>query len=422
MEVKSDYREPVNLYLVYAARPGERKSAILQEVSSVLEEREAEMNEELKPALRKYRHEKSCLESELKNLTDQIGKNPADSKLRFLALEKREELESLAEVKPVRLTADDSSPEALTSLMADNDGAISVISAEGSIFDIIAGRYSNQKPNMDVFLKGHSGDRIRVDRKNRPAEYIETPSLTMLLAVQPSVLNEIMDNKTMAGRGLIARFLFSVPNSMIGNRAFRTEPVDPLLRKNYQDIVKFLLNIPKREHPNILKFGREALEEIEKYFFEIEKDLKDDYSPIKEWLSKNVGAVARISALLHLASGKIWDEDISAETVRNAIRIGRYFRSHAMFAYSMMDADDTVRKAEFVLSRIREKKIRLIGRRDLLRICRGKYFRVLDDFLPVLSLLEEYGYIVRRIVIPEKSNKPKEVVEVNPCISGVNEC
>ena len=75
-----------------------------------------------------------------------------------------------------RLVADDVTPEAVASLLAECGGSIAVVSAEGGVFDIIAGRYNGNIPNMDVWLKGHSGDMIRVDRKGRPPEYIRKPA------------------------------------------------------------------------------------------------------------------------------------------------------------------------------------------------------------------------------------------------------
>ena len=42
-----------------------------------------------------------------------------------------------------RLVADDITPEAAASLLAEQGGRLAIISAEGGIFDIIAGRYSN---------------------------------------------------------------------------------------------------------------------------------------------------------------------------------------------------------------------------------------------------------------------------------------
>ena len=90
--------------------------------------------------------------------------------------------------------------------------------AEGGVFDIIAGRYNGNIPNMDVWLKGHSGDMIRVDRKGRPPEYIRKPAMTLGLMIQPEVLKSIAAQPAFRGRGLIARFLYAMPVSQVGYR------------------------------------------------------------------------------------------------------------------------------------------------------------------------------------------------------------
>ncbi len=69
------------------------------------------------------------------------------------------------------------------------------MSPEGGCFDIMAGRYANGATNFDVWLKGHAGDAIRVDRKGRPAEFVAHPALTMGLAVQPVVLRQIVGHQ-----------------------------------------------------------------------------------------------------------------------------------------------------------------------------------------------------------------------------------
>ena len=148
----------------------------------------------------------------------------------------QEQLEEIPELKPVRFFADDCSSEALTSLMAANNGVFSVISTEGGIFDIMAGRYSN-KSNIDVWLKGHCGDAIYVDRMTREAECIMHPALSAILSIQPSVLDEIMSNTTMTGRGLIARFLYASPPSRIGSRVFRTQPIPPEITAVYRSLI-----------------------------------------------------------------------------------------------------------------------------------------------------------------------------------------
>ena len=70
------------------------------------------------------------------------------------------------ELSPLRLYVDDVTTEKLTSILSDNGGTAAIVSAEGGIFDMLSGIYT-KNVNIDVMLKGHSGDCIRVDRIGR---------------------------------------------------------------------------------------------------------------------------------------------------------------------------------------------------------------------------------------------------------------
>ena len=55
-------------------------------------------------------------------------------------------------------------PRAL-SRPAGGQGRMAILSPEGDVFDIMAGRYKqNAGPNLGVYLKGHAGDPLNVDR------------------------------------------------------------------------------------------------------------------------------------------------------------------------------------------------------------------------------------------------------------------
>lgn len=110
--------------------------------------------------------------------------------------------------------------------MADNSGIITVISTEGGLFDIFNGKYSSNVVSIDTVLKAYTGDPIRVDRKGREAESIDRPALTMPLSAQESVLEGMLTNDAFRGRGLLGRFLYCIPISMMGYRPFDT-PVPP---------------------------------------------------------------------------------------------------------------------------------------------------------------------------------------------------
>lgn len=93
--------------------------------------------------------------------------------------------------------------------MAENNDRAAIISSEGGIFDILSGIYT-KNVNIDVILKGYSGDALRVDRIGRNSITVMNPTLTLMLMVQPSVLSGLMPNNTFCGRGLTARFLYCI--------------------------------------------------------------------------------------------------------------------------------------------------------------------------------------------------------------------
>ena len=150
------------------------------------------------------------------------------------------ELSEYREKKPLKLYADDITTEKLVSLMAENGGRTAIISTEGGIFDMLAGIYTKHV-NFDVILKGYSGDPIRVDRIGRSSENIMDPALTMFLMVQPNVLSGLMQNRTFRGRGLTARFLYSMPASFVGRRRYRTEPISNEVYKRYEERIRNIL-------------------------------------------------------------------------------------------------------------------------------------------------------------------------------------
>ena len=55
--------------------------------------------------------------------------------------------------------------------------------------------------------------------------------------------------------------------------------------------------------------------------------------------------------------------------------------------------DETVEKALHVVAKLRKLSVTSICRSDLYQKCRGRFFRDVKDMEPVLTLLEQHGYI-----------------------------
>jgi replicative DNA helicase len=223
--------EPTNVYVAAVLGSGERKSAVFADTIQPLEAAEASLLADSRQVIGDAATRRRIAERRAQLAADQASKaGPVDREaLEVEACQAAAELDGLVVPAEPRLLADDATPEALTSLLAAQGGRIAIMSPEGGCFDIMAGRYANGAANFDVWLKGHAGDAIRVDRKGRPAEFVPCPVLTMGPAVQPVVLRQIVGREEFRGRGLLARFLYAVPRSIVGRREVEPQDSNPVI-------------------------------------------------------------------------------------------------------------------------------------------------------------------------------------------------
>ena len=412
VEGKLDWVEPINLYAIIVANPAERKSAIISLLTAYINQYEKEWNESREAEIERNKVEKRSLEKAVDRLTDMFAKS-GDLKDFSELMQMRDKLTNFKELHPIRLLADDTTPEALISLMANNNGKISVISSEGGIFEILKGRYS-QSVNIDVFLKAHSGDVIKIDRKGREHESIENPCLTVLLSIQPQVLDGLMANDTFRGRGLTARFLYCIPKSKMGSRKHDTQPIPEKYTQAYKKLCYDLLAMSNNDSPELLHLSKEAALLSADFANKLEPRLINEFENITDFAGKLHGAILRIAGILHLISKYSNNQSISADTLRNAIKIGKYFLKHAMIAYQLMGADKQLQDAKHILRQIKRNGETEITRYDIFRLCRP-HFKSDADMTPAFELLTEYGYI-KEIEAEYKGTgrKPSPKCIINP--------
>ena len=311
------------------------------------------------------------------------------------------------QTRPLRLLADDVTPEALTTLLADNRGILSIISTEGGLFDTLSGRYSNMI-SIDTILKAYTGDRIRVDRKGRESETINDPTLTMLLSAQDNVLEGLMKNEVFRNRGLPARILYSRPVSRVGRRKYQVPELPLELKQEYEHLLYDLLNLSQEGTASELELDSEADKCAEQYFDALEARLVSDLEPIDDWGGKHFGNMLRIAGLLHCARHRTAPSTrpISRDTIERAIKISRYFLEHAKFAYSQLGADKALRGAKQILKRLQDQDKRELTKYHIHRLCRGEFPSV-EDTTPAIELLVEHGYLRKRTYSAPTGGRPR---------------
>lgn len=427
----TDWYEPANLYMAIVAEASERKSPTMKEIMKPVYDYEREENERLAPDIAAYETKKKILEGKIasatKNLTSSSKKKGDEKYLDMGDLTSlQQELNELEEVAPIRLVADDVTMEVLGELMEQNQEKIGIFSTEGGIFKTLAGRYSD-KTVIDLILKAYTGDRYAQDRVTRSGQALEHPLVTMLLYVQPIVINGIMENDEFVGRGLNARILYSIPPSSIGERKYKMKKISDFDRADYSDVIQRLFAIPVPDKPKVIELDEDADKLAEAFFYEIEKEMNDTSPEFKSWLGKLHGTTMRIALVLHCFEYIEESEchRISGQTMNNAVEIGRYFRAHAEAAFNLMGLTDPpeVRDAKYIMKRIDSTGLMEMKLRDLQRLCMDrKGMEKREGMIPGLRCLIGRGYIRVQKSYPsdktdktdKKGGRPSEIVYVNP--------
>lgn len=426
--VKPGYFEPLNLWICVALPSGNRKSAIVKAVTNPLIRWETDKELSNGPEEQRMLSMRKTQEQRIKKLRSDSVSKGGDAWEQ--ACEEIWQLESELPTLPTKkqLWTTDITPETLGDKLAENQETMAVISDEGGIFDLMAGRYSNGIPNLDVFLQGHAGSSIRVNRKNQKAVTLHAPALTMGLSPQPAVIESLASKPGFRGRGLLARFLYAVPPSQLGHRLLETEPVALEIVKGYEDVIYSLLDHPVNQDdrgihiPKQVRISPDAYELWLDFSKEVEHGMKEDglFGHLTDWAGKLPGAVARISGNLHLAKyagtdsfSSVVDEVI----MEKAIRIGRALSERALATFSLMGGDPTIEGARIVLNWIKKNKFREFTLRDCFKAHQSRFKRV--QFLRFsIDVLCERFYIAPRLLKEPVGHRKSEWYDVNPLIFG----
>ncbi len=392
----ASHREPLSIYVCPILDSGERKSSTLSVMTRPLYDYQNDKAERMKAviceAIAADKVRQAQLGAKEKEASKAKELNDRERLIREIADIQKEITDNPVPPYPLFIM-DDVTPEKLGDTMTVHGERMSIISAEGGIFGIMAGLYSKGGANFDILLKAHAGDSWSAHRMSRGACYMEAPALTLCVSVQSDVIREIGENRQFKGRGLLARFLFSMNGGRIGHRKLQTTPIAPEIAARYRAHLWDLMDIPPMNCD--LNLTPSALEAWAEFYHDAEADLKEggDMEGIKEWGSKLPGAAARIAALLHFAihgqSGATLP--IEAETVHAATSIASYYAAHALAVFGFMGEDPRIESARLILEYIdRHKPERFTGR-DVMR--HKNALKTMDAVDPGLKVLTERSYI-----------------------------
>jgi len=414
VQARPSWSEPTNLFTAILLEPGNRKSQVFSDAASPLRELEAEQIEAARPVVARKKSELRQDEARLQRL-EKRSVETGDTEARHDAATLAAELAEQVEPVLPRLIINDATTEKVGIMLAEQEGRIASMSAEGNVFDLMAGRYSkNGAPQFDVYLKAHAGDELITDRVSRESVRVERPALTCAYAIQPQVIRSLAANSAFRGRGLLGRFLYAIPRSRIGSRKIDTAPVPSEVAEAYRRSVR---SLAETKDNTVLSLAPDASRLFVDWETEVESMLAEGgpMESMRDWGAKLAGATLRLAGVLHCVEhGPV--KQIGRATIDAAIQIARYLVPHAEATMNMMQAKEAPQDADaqYVLRWIVARELQTFTRRDAHQHGRQRFPKA-DDIDPGLSELVRRGYIRLRPPEPMGPGRPPSPsYDVNP--------
>jgi len=411
------YREPLPIWGIGTAPPGARKTAVMNALSAPFMRWEKLQADRLRPTLAKINAQRAVAKKRIERLQQDAAKAKDASERAAIAAEiEREELEMPKEARAPRCFTNDCTAERLQNLLVEHGGRMSVLSDEGGIFLVLAGMYNGGNANNDVYLKSHAGSSIRVDRADCCA-HIDKPALSFGLLLQLGVLTEAGNNRRFRDTGLLARFLYFMPTSNVGQRDVRLNtPVPQAIKDEYERrLIQFMDGLmDAADAPKVLTLTDAARECWLDLAEEIERQQGDGgkYESISDWTSKLPGAAVRIATLLELAEVGVQAEEVSQSAMERAVRLARLLIPHAQAAFGLLGTDATDSDAAAIVKWLRAGELASFTRREAQKAQEGR-FRSVDRLQKALDRLEHQD-VLRAFKRYNKGAPPTTAYRVNP--------
>jgi replicative DNA helicase len=424
--VAEPWFEPLTLWSATVLAAGSRASAVVTAAIAPLAEVEREMRGLAEARLRVSEVDRLVLRRRLSTALGAVADAETEDD-RFLKGAEVADLQGrLASIDArhlPRLLSDDASPQSVVSLLGESHGRLAIMTSEDGPFSRLASLAKRAGPDLGNLLKAHSGEDIVVDRIGRAPVHVYAPSLVMGLRLHPHLLEAVRDHAGLRGTGVLARFLFAVPDSLVGYRDVEPPRCDPQVQREYVALVKGLVERSERslrdEKQSVaLRLDADAA----RAFLSVRRDIElrlrpnGDLAAIGEWAGKATGLVLRVAGLLHISARPVdTPTEITAATLLSAVGIVvGYGVPHARAVLLGDAASEALEQARRVADWLAATGRERVTQRDVHRKFQAA-FEGAAGVKAALRVLEEHGFLRRLPPAPRpRGGWSSPAFEVNP--------
>lgn len=239
--IEPGYREPLCIYTAPALESGERKTAVHHPIIKPIMAVQRGLRDSAKGSVAEAKVKREWAEKQSKmlekDMMDAEMTGDKEETARILAERVKLLKETPQETHLPQLIIEDFTEAALSVALSCNGESLLVTSDEGGLFDNLGGRF-NDHPEIDLFLKAHAASPHTVNRTGRDNVFLMRPLLSVAISPQPGVLARAGTIPGFADRGLLARFLWALPRSNVGQRHLTPKPVPMAVDLAYTDRVQ----------------------------------------------------------------------------------------------------------------------------------------------------------------------------------------
>lgn len=281
----------------------------------------------------------------------------------------------------------DTTPAFLIDALQENNGRVVIATPEAE------GLLNFRGGSKEAILKGYDGETLTKGRKSEGEVTIARPTITAMLAMQPTVLSKL--GLDMVNRGVMPRFLISYPDSKLGQRESRPHLVSPEAEDEYLIEMTRIVRTYSEPHPKLVLWEKLAKREIGTWRDEIEPLLAPGQllAPVSAWASKvRGGHFIRLATILAILNGR---ETVTVQDCHDAKGILRALMIDAKRAFGEMGAsftDDDLVHLMAIVNRLPET-VTAFSKRDVMRKS-NRFMGAPDRCATAIERAVEEGLIV----------------------------
>lgn len=324
--------EPAQLYTVFVGRSGMMKSSAIKEFVGPARTWLYEQNKSVKAF-------NQGIDDEITKLNNGYFKAQKKNQGEEVLTELKAQIDRKKNERKIEYPVpfSDVTPESLVRAIINTNGTATIATAEGNIINVLTGRSYTQRgaaPNLDIFLNGHDAEPFHSFRVTTGEVELKRVDISLLLAIQPALLETLCRSQDANGRGLVQRFLIFAPeesNETIDHT--KPDTTDRRYSSRWNEHIRTIADrfMNPNQPPYIMELDLMAdriIRECWNYESELSRERGTDEEGIAGWISKLHGSALRLAAIFALLENPDATYITDADAEKSVTLLKEYFIPH----------------------------------------------------------------------------------------------